>query len=398
MKVKSRLIAVLLCLGLAVPVVARAQVSDPLLKKLVDKGILSTTEAEDIQAKQSNLPAALKGLNIGGVAYFDYSFGDAGGKTKSSYNRFTLQRGYINITKEITPWLKARVTPDIKSGSTVTGDYVLRMKYLYADFLLPSLGGVVTSPDIRAGLGQTPLLDFEEALNGYRMQSAMFEDRNHLVTGSDLGISLLANIGGKLSKEQVEEVGNSHYTGRYGTFHLGIYNGGGYGASGETNQNKTLQARLTVRPLPDILPGLQFTYYGVTGKGNQNDALTGEPERLTNNTGFVSFQHKLFTVAGQYYTGKGTTGGEAGSAKKKKGYSIFAKVALPMYEKVAFFGRYDVLDPDRSVAHDKIKTEIAGVSYQIYKSNYLVFAYEKTHDETKPVDAKKGQVVLQVAF
>lgn len=394
---KRKLIAFVLGLGLLLPLSAKAEVNDPLLQKLVDKGTLTAQEAEDVQSKKVELPAALKGLSIGGLAYIDYSFGQTGGATKSNYNRFTLQRGYINITKEITPWMKARITPDIKTSSNQTGDYTIRMKYLYADFL-PNDLGPVTNLDVRVGLEQTPFLDFEEAMNGYRMQSPMFQDKRGLQTSSDLGVSFLGNLGGKLTKDQIDRVGNSSYAGRWGSYNIGIYNGSGYGNTTENNQNKAVQGRLSVRPLPDILPGLQLTYFGITGKGNASEASTGKPQNWTNNTGFVSFQHKFCTVTAEYFTGKGSYTGDTTSAKKKKGYSLFGKFTLPVYTKVAAFARFDSLDPDKDVTNNRIDTVIGGVSYRIYGENYLVAAYEKTHDQTKPIDDKKGQIVLQVAF
>lgn len=394
---KRKLFALLLGLGLIAPMAAGAEVTDPLLNKLVDKGTLTSQEAEDVQSKKTDISPALKGLSIGGVAFIDYSFGQTGGSTKSNYNRFTLQRGYINIKKEITPWLRARITTDIKTSSTATGDYTIRMKYFYADFLTPDLGPL-TSNDVRAGLGQTPYLDFEESFNGYRMQSAMFQDKRGLITSSDLGVSVLGNLGGRLTKEQATEVGSSNYDGRYGTYHIGVYNGGGYGASTENNQDKSIQGRVTIRPLPDMLPGLQLTYLGITGKGNANDSATGKPQGWLNNTGLLSYQHRYGAVSAEYMTGRGSNGGDTSSAKKKNGYSLFARVTMPFYEKVSVFGRYDSLDPDKDTSNDRIKTYIGGVSYRITGDNYLVAAYEKTQDQTKPQDDKKGQVVLQVAF
>lgn len=393
---KRTLLALITGLGLIAPVAASAGSNDALIQKLVDKGTLTGQEAEEIK---SGTKDPLKGLSLGGVAFVDYSFGQTGGATRSNYNRFTLQRVYVNIKKEITPWLKVRVTPDIKSGSTVTGDYTIRMKYTYADFLTPDLGPI-TNNDIRAGLGHTPMLDFEESINGYRMQGPMFQDRSHLITSSDIGVSVLGNFGGKLTKEQTEEVGNHHYNGRYGTYHIGVYNGGGYGATGENNQNKSIQGRLTVRPLPDILPGLQLTYLGITGKGNAstNDTVTGKPQTWTNNTGMLSFQHRYAVLTAEYMSGKGSNGGDTSYARKKKGYSVFGKVTVPMFDKVSVFGRYDELDPDKDVANDKVKTYIGGVSYRIHGDNYIMAAYEKTQDQTKANDDKKGQIVLQIAF
>ncbi|MBI5885008.1 MAG: hypothetical protein HZB85_00255 [Deltaproteobacteria bacterium] len=394
---KRFLITFMLGLGLVAPVAAHAAVTDPLMQKLVDKGTLTPAEAEEIESKKAGIPSALDGLSVGMTAFFDYSAGQTGGATRANYNRFTLQRGYINIKKDITPWLKARITPDIKTGSTVTGDYVIRMKYLYTD-ILPSDLGPLTSNVIRAGLGHTPFIDFEESMTGYRMQSALFQDKRGLITSSDLGVSVLGNIGGKLGKEQTESIGSSSYPGRYGSYHIGVYNGGGYGSTTENNQNKTVQARLTVRPLAEILPGLQLTYFGIVGKGNSAETATGKAQTLRNNTGLISYQHRYFTATGEYVTGRGSVAGDTVSAKKKSGYSVFAKAVIPGYDNVALFGRYDTLDPDKDAQKDRIQTHIAGVSYRLSKGNYIVAAYEKTHDQTRRFDDKKGQVVLQTEF
>ena len=381
---KSKLVAFILGLSLASPLAAKADVNDALLQKLVEKGTITSAEAEEIQSKNP-----LNGLKIGGVVYLDYSFGQSGGAATTDFNQFTLTRGYININKEITPWFKARITPDIYSDAT--NGYLVRMKYAYADFLTPDMG-YLTDNDIRFGLGQLPWLDFEESLNGYRMQSPMFQDKQKLGTSSDSGLSILGNIGGKLSKEQIAEVGNKSYAGKYGSYHIGLYNGGGYSKTSDSNQNKSIQGRLTVRPLPDMLPGLQLTCFGVSGKGN----TAAEPD-WTNNTGFLSYQQKHVTASAEYFSGKGNNSGT--DENNKTGYSFFGKVVLPMYEKVALFGRYDLLDPNTDASNNNIETTIAGASYRIYGDNYIVAAYEKTHNETNAnPDDTKGQIVLQISF
>lgn len=378
---KRRLVAFILGLSLASPLAAKADVNDALLQKLVEKGTITSEEAEGIQSK-----SPLNGLKIGGVVYLDYSFGQKNGNA-TNYNDLTLQRAYININKEITPWFKARITPDIYSTSD---GYTVRMKYAYADFLTPDMGHL-TDNDIRVGLGQLPWLDFEESLNGYRMQSTMFQDKRGLVTSSDAGLSILGNIGGKLSKEQIAEVGNKSYAGKYGSYHIGLYNGGGYSKTTDSNQNKSIQGRFTIRPLPEMLPGLQLTYFGVSGKGN----TAAEPD-WTNNTGLISYQQKYVTASAEYFSGNGNFKGD--DENTKSGYSFFGKVVLPMYEKVALFGRYDLLDPNTDASNNNIETTIAGASYRIHADNYLVAAYETTRDHTKTDADKKGQIVLQISF
>src|SRR4030067_524370 len=324
---KRRLVAFILGLILASPLAAKADVNDALLQKLVEKGTITSEEAEEIQSKNP-----LNGLKIGSVVYFDYSFGQTGG-TATDYNQFTLTRAYININKEITPWFKARITPDIYSDAT--NGYLVRMKYAYADFLTPDIGPL-TDNAIRFGLGHLPWLDFEESLNGYRMQSTMFQDKRGLATSSDAGLSILGNIGGKLSKEQIAEVGNKSYAGKYGSYHIGLYNGGGYSKTTDSNRNKSIQGRFTIRPLPEMLPGLQLTYFGVSGKGN----TAAEPD-WTNNTGLISYQQRYVTASAEYFSGSGNFNRR--DENTKRGYSFFGKVVLPMYEKVVLFRRHELL-------------------------------------------------------
>ncbi|MBI3600042.1 MAG: hypothetical protein HY097_05310, partial [Nitrospinae bacterium] len=187
-------------LFLSVPL-AYAEVKDPLLQKLVEKGTITKEEAEAIQGKTKiELPKGLQGISVGVLAYIDYSGGNTGGATESNYNKFALTRGYVNIKKDITPWLKARVTPDITQlpeSNSQKGDVALRMKYYFID-ILPSDFGFLTENDFRIGLGHTPWLDFQEHINIYRMQGTMFQERFGSFNSSDFGIGLIGNFGGKL--------------------------------------------------------------------------------------------------------------------------------------------------------------------------------------------------------
>ena len=90
-----------------------------------------------------------------------------------------------------------------------------------------------------------------------------------LFSSADIGVNIRGNFGGQLANAK-EITGNAGYDGRYGSWHLGVYNGCGY-SSAETNyQNKVPEYRVTIRPLPDLLPGFQATYFGLYGQGNSN--------------------------------------------------------------------------------------------------------------------------------
>jgi hypothetical protein len=173
---------------------------------------------------------------------------------------------------------------------------------------------------------------------------------------------------------------------------VGLYNGAGYHAS-EKNQNKPIEARLTVRPLPDIIPGLQLSYFGLWGKGNKD---TNEPDWTVNN-GMVSFEHEYVALTGQYYTGTGNQKGD--DEFDKDGYSIFAEVK-PL-DKFSIIGRYDQFDPNDDADDDENTRYIIGAAYHIDKrhKNMVILDYDTVDYEQKDkTDDKRIQLTLQVAL
>jgi hypothetical protein len=172
---------------------------------------------------------------------------------------------------------------------------------------------------------------------------------------------------------------------------VGIYNGAGYHAS-EKNQNKPIEARLTVRPLPDIVPGLQLSYFGIWGKGN-----TDKKPTWTVNNGFVSFEHEYVALTGQYYSGQGRQNGA--DDKDNDGYSIFAE--LKPLKKFSIIGRYDKFDPNDDKDDDENSRYIIGAAYHIDKQhkNMVLLDYDHVDYEQKgKTDDKRIQLTLQVAL
>jgi polyhydroxyalkanoate synthesis regulator phasin len=368
---------------------------------------------------------AFKGLSISVLAYIDYSVGDSprfmGPKTAAGpgqfgrnvdghvgLNQWTLQRGYLTIAKEITPWLYGRYTFDITQDAT--GDWKPRTKYLYAELRPPNLGNVLTQMQSEIGLGHIPWLDFEESIWPYRAQGTMPIERAGMLNSADLGFSLRGNFGGKLANAK-EVVGNTHYDGRYGSWHVGVYNGTGYHAV-EVNPNKPVEYRVTLRPLPDALPGLQATYFGLYGKGNNTSAasfggpfFSYSPDWVIN-MAYLSYQHPWFLLTGQIISAKGNQGGNWTTVPNIPGqpigfradslwtrlYSVYGDVKLPLafsipswqsdhkYPLHAFF-RTDWFnaDQDQVVSNDAKYTKlITGMAYHIYKDNMLLLVYERT--------------------
>jgi hypothetical protein len=399
------------------------EITNPILKKLMEKGILTQEEAisvmqemksetvkeekkveEKIEEKVSEvIPAdtkdinkvvqALKGWKFGYLWYLSYQNGETGNTSGGDgFSRFTVKRGYINIEKEFTPWFSARITPDVNQmtdDGNFDGSYTVRLKYLYGKFMLPDFA-FLTKPFIEVGIVHMPWLDYEENLNWYRCQDTMFLERNGLFNSADIGINFVSLLGGFINEEYQKKVNNA-YPGRYGSMALAVMNGGGYTAA-EKNENKVLEGRLTIRPLPDIIPGLQLSYFGITGKGNKET----DPIWQLNN-GFVSFEHEYVVLTSQYYWGKGNQSGA--DEYKKDGYSFFAE--LKPHKKFSIIGRYDYFDPNDNVKDDENRRYIVGIAYHLYKQhkNMIVLDYD-TVDYKQPgkTDDKRIQLTLQVAY
>ncbi len=419
-------------IGLAVPGFAQEQAPvDPLLKLLVKKGVITSQEAHEIQREYTNmkrqtakqqlekasavaqqeaqkvvaqtapstpaLPPFLDGFKVGVEAYISYQDGTRYEGTPghtSDFSRFTLKRGYLNITKKISPHLEARLTPDVHQDST--GDWKTRFKYVYGKFTWHGRG-VLGKPYVEFGLAHMPWLDFEEHINRFRMQDPMFMERSGLFNSADVGIMFGANLGGELPESYRKNV-NSHYAGRYGSFQAGIYNGGGYHAQ-EHNTNKVVEARLSLRPLPTAAPGLQLSFFGLTGKGN----TSAEPDWDVFTT-MLSWESPRLVLTGQYVTGTGNQSGSAidatGRALDRDGYSAFTEVRLGAKRDISLIGRYDHFDPDtNSATSDQQDRWIAGVAWQFFKGNYWLLDYQKVqHDNPAIPDENRVQLTLQVKY
>ncbi len=297
------------------------------------------------------------------------------------------------------PWVTAHMTFDVTTvkdpeeagdaPNNLDGSIAVRIKYAYGKFNLPDVA-FLTKPFIEAGVVHMPWLDFEEHVNWYRCQDTMFLERNGMFNSADIGATFVSLLGGEMPAEYKKKV-NDHYAGRYGSTSFGIYNGGGYHTS-EKNQNKVLEGRLTIRPLPDIIPGLQLSYFGTTGKGNSD-----KDYNWATNLGFVSFEREYVVLTGQYFWGKGQQNGS--NEDKKKGYSFFAE--LKPFDKFSIIGRYDRFDPNKDRDNDENTRYIAGIAYALDKlhKNMILLDYDHVDYEQKGKTAdKRVQLTLQVAF
>ncbi|MEW6067899.1 MAG: hypothetical protein AB1610_06380 [Nitrospirota bacterium] len=359
-------------------------------------GNAMAAEEEVSQKDIEKVVNALKDIKFGLLWYLSYQSGEANGE---EYGKFTAKRGYFRFTKEFLPWFDSHITLDITQASdseetgdpsnSLDGSVAVRVKYLYGKFKLPD-AVFLTKPFIEFGIVHMPWLDYEEHVNFYRCQDTMFIERNNTFNSADMGLTFVSLFGGEMDEEYQKNV-SKYYPGRYGSMSVGVYNGGGYHAA-EKNGDKVLEGRLTIRPLPDIIPGLQFSYFGITGKGNKDT----DPDWNVN-LGFVSFEHKYAVVTGQYYQGKGNQKGD--DENDRDGYSFFTEIKP--HKKFSIIGRYDRFDPDTDTDEDENTRYIVGAAYHIDKQhkNMIVLDYDTVnYEDDSEEDENRIQVTLQVAL
>jgi hypothetical protein len=428
--------AVILMIGSVLGVAAEPPDLDPLLKLLVEQGVITMEQAQAVQAEYdrkrveaetaavptptiveqsavataaeptpeaakapavTTVPPGLKGLSIGTLVYLSYQNGnDVAG---DDYNQFRIKRGYIDIRKKITPYFSARITPDVHQEAN--GDLNVRLKYAYGQFNW-QWDGLIQKPHVEWGVSHMPWLDFEEHINRFRMQDTMFMERNGLFNSADMGVYFGGNFGRDMPDEFKENV-QSHFAGRWGSFGVGVYNGGGYHAV-EKNTNKNIEGRLTIRPAPDIVPGLQISAFGIKGKGNQSDIAEEVVPDMQVMAAMVSYESRRLVATAQYERGEGNQSGTAvdadGNALPHDGYSLFTEVRLDRKSRFSVIGRYDWFDTNRDDASADIKKRyIAGLAWQFYKGNYWVLDFDRLEHTVPGRDTEdRIQLTLQIKY
>jgi hypothetical protein len=243
-------------------------------------------------------------------------------------------------------------------------------------------------------------LDFEEHVNLYRMRSPMFMERSGIFNSADFGLTLAGSLGPQLSEEYRERV-NSKYSARHGSFALGVYNGGGYHGV-EVNSNKALEGRITYRPLPDTLGGLQVSGLVISGEGNVVGESEDTPDWNTYNA-FISYEHTRGAMTAQYIKGKGNQKGtwtepdDPSQATDFSGWALFGEWRFGPHWRVT--GGYDRFFRKPGGDDFSFHRVYGGVGYDFGRQNILLFDVDrrKWDDPTLPTDLRY-QAVIQLKF
>jgi len=351
---------------------------------LIALALCTQAIAQETEIKPTSL---IQNTTISGNWYLAYTYNEP-----KDLGVFNLKRGYFTLQTKLNDIFSVRYTQDITldDEGTDAGNVEIRMKYLFMKMQLTPIE-VLKNTYFVFGLTQRPWIDFEQSINRYRVQGKMFGERYDIIGSADFGILYEGILGGKLDENYQNNV-NNKYPGKYGSFGIGIFNGPGYHAI-ELNSNKTLEGRLTLRPLSTAMPGLQLTYAFAYGKNNTPDSKTD----FTINTFFLSSESKLHTFTAQYYKGVGDSENAYsdinGLAYENDGFSLFGEFNIPK-TKLSLFARYD-----QFVSHQatdlKEEALVGGVAYKFLK-NKLVLDFDQTKTET--TDKNIYELALEINF
>lgn len=308
-------------------------------------------------------------IRIGMVSYLQYA---AELENRQGFNAFDVTRAYLNINAQVSPNVRFRFTPDVRRATdgSLAGTLTVRVKYAFAQF-----DNVTPKGWIRLGMHQTPWLDFEESINRYRIQGTMFSEREGLIPGSaDFGVGYFT----PLPKG-------------YGEVQAGIYNGEGY-AQTEANKYKSVQGRITVRPLPGRGPwnGLR-----VSGFYNAGWYAAERPRRL----GIVmgSFEHPKIVVTAQHVTATENPVPGAAENTERSGNSAFVEVRQGVGG-WAGLARVETFDPNTGVSSNSLRRVIAGGGYWFVWPRTrvgLVVTNEQVHYDARAGKGTENRLLFQ---
>jgi hypothetical protein len=333
------------------------------------------------------------GVQFSGQLFLTYEVAET---PQSTFNEFRLERGYITFRKSISDRVGVRFTQDITidQEGDGEGDIELRLKYAFVHYTANNVG-VFHSPVIEFGVVRRPWTDFEQRINDYRMQGSMYLDREKISRSADYGVTVSTLLGPILENYSELNLDKS-YAGKFGSLALGVYNGGGYAAL-ERNNNKLVEGRLTVRPLWELIPGLQLTYAGSYGKGNA--AMSPD---FWKHLGYVSYSSRKLVVAAQGYHGVGDLlGGRLDSrnqALPMNGFSVFSEI-MPFSVPLSLVTRFETLNNRQTDSLIK-QRGLAGVAWRFKNGSIIMLDFEREANYTASVASftNRWEIATEIRF
>lgn len=285
-------------------------------------------------------------VSVGGVIYTHFGYQldtDTTLAVPGHRNNIDVSRSYITVNGK-SGAVTARITADVDSRRANSNQQTFRLKYAYLNY---APAGLPVS--FKLGAIQTPFIEWDEAMWGYRMQGTVALDRNSYLTSSDFGFG----VDGSWLGERIN-------------FQSGIYNGEGY-SNAPGDQYKDVAARASFRVIgtddSSRIGGLRVTGFALLGKRTAG----GTRQRWL---AMVSYKTKALTLAGQIAETRDSLAAATPDVAGRV-ISAYATWGIPN-SKARVLARVDMVDPDvdsepsaPSLAAGRQTRVIAGVSYEL---------------------------------
>ncbi len=382
----------------SVPTIASADTQvDLLLKKLVAKGILTQTDAQEIRQEVASQPATPtdddrltkleqavadkttvhvgKGsLKVGGLLQ-GWALYDARAK-----DRFRIRRSEIKLAGDVLGNDRLKYTV-VFDPSQPQEDNTVRSPLKDAIFTIDHLPwlenhtldfGQFKPPRTEEGTRPASQLDFAER----SIMAMTYGDQR------DLGAMVTGNW-------------------PVVTYQLGVFNGKQNQAA--KHDQKDVVGRLVFRPLKLVgslvkLPDIGELELGISGEHRPHGGIVPPKKRL----GYEArYAYQNLALKGEYMTGEDTTSALSTSENNNVGQGWYTQVGYllaPWFPKVQLVARLEGWDPDANTALDAERDVTLGLNYFIDKHN-AKWQLNWVH-QTKQTDKIDNQVIsaLQYAF
>ncbi|NPA58774.1 MAG: hypothetical protein GXN94_05725 [Aquificae bacterium] len=362
------------------------EITDPLLKKLYEKGVLTEEEALQLQKEETPVLSKSKKLQFGGKAYIGYTYTDVNNGTDEG--TFEVRRGYFITKYYFNSTDYFRFTFDItwqynKEDPAQGKELDLKVKHLYFN---KDISGYVPNTQVEIGIVHTPWLDYEEHSGWFlRAISKSFyeaKDGANVLPSADAGIDFRTRFD-------------------YVSAEYGVYNGEGYDHldrkdKGDKGNKPMIAGRITWHVLGNGRKNpnpLKDTFLNLSLHGFNSYNHRGSDDDFSAIHLHGSYNNPLFLIAGQYLQSDWYTDSE----NSGDGYSINFEFRPFLEHKIALFGRYDNWNSDND-AYDR-EGFIYGVAYRM--SKYLMVAvngYTVNYDKEDGKDYTKYMITAEVRY
>ncbi len=344
----------------ALSVASAGEIDDPVVKKLLEKGIITKQEALELDKKETPTVSISKRLKFGGKAYIGYTFKDL--KNGSDSGSFEVRRGYFVTKYYFNEKDHFRFTFDIswqyhKEIESEGKEISLKIKHLY---YYKDISNIVPGTGFELGIAHTPWLDYEEHSGWwYRSISKTFyeaSDGAHLLPSADAGIDFKTKF-------------------EYFSAEYGVFDGEGYDHIGRSDKgNKPNKPMIEGRFTWHILGGgkkkpkpLSQTYANISLHSLNSYNHRGSNYDFSVLQLHAVYNQPLFLLAGQYI--KANWDDPNAKDNDGKGYSFNFEVRPFLKNRLVFLGRYDRWNA-RGESYDR-KMYIYGIAY--HQNRYITW-------------------------